>query len=474
MSSFVGRDREMGVLEAELEEARRTGHGRFVWMRGRRRVGKSRLVQELCDRVGCRYCFYQAPRRPRPDALADFVDAVEESDLAAADAFEGASYDSWPAALRAAVQGATASDPAILVIDELPYLTELDLGFTADLQKAWDRTLETSPVVLICIGSDVRMMETLLGERSPLHGRPTREVRIVPLTPAAVADITAAPTASGAIDRYLVVGGFPLLATSWPRSAGMSEFLAEALADDQTPFATTALRIMASEFERDLQARRVIEAIGHGETSYSRIQSRSGVRGNTLTAALDVLVGGKRLVSKELPYAAPPAKTAAKYTIVDPYLRFWLRFVGPHVDELSRGRPDLVVARIVRDWNAFRGRAVEPLVREALERLLADPELSERLGDARHVGSWWRRDHSVEVDLVGGDAPHPRTIGFLGSVKWRESEPFTASDLRELVQGRAAVPGAEAAKLVAVSRAGVDDDATADAAFGPAELLGAW
>ena len=53
MPSFVGRDRELGVLEAELEEARRTGRGRFVWMRGRRRVGKSRLVQELCDRADC-------------------------------------------------------------------------------------------------------------------------------------------------------------------------------------------------------------------------------------------------------------------------------------------------------------------------------------------------------------------------------------------------------------------------------------
>jgi hypothetical protein len=34
----------------------------------------------------------------------------------------------------------------------------------------------------------------------------------------------------------------------------LREFLEQALADDQTPFATTALRIMASEFERGLQA----------------------------------------------------------------------------------------------------------------------------------------------------------------------------------------------------------------------------
>ncbi len=474
MNSFVGRASELAELGSELDLVRHTGRARFVWMRGRRRVGKSRLMQELCDRSRARYCFYQAPRRPRPDALAGFVEAVRESGLAAADAFQGASYDSWPAALRAAAQGLTPADPAIVVIDELPYLTELDPGFAADLQKAWDRTLEASPILLVCVGSDVRMMETLVGERSPLHGRPTREMRIAPLSPAAVAGITHAPGAAEAIDRYLVVGGFPLLAASWPRSAGLREFLADALRDDQTPFATTALRIMASEFERELQARKVIEAIGHGETAYSRIQSRSGVKGNTLTAALEVLVEAKRLVARELPYAAPPGRTAAKYTVIDPYLRFWLRFVGPHIAELSRGRPDLAIERIMRDWSAYRGRAVEPVVREGLERLLADTALSERLDGARHVGSWWRRDHAVEVDLVGGDAPEPTKIGFVGSVKWRESEPLSAPELRGLARHRAVVPGAEAAKLVAVSRAGLADDVAADAAFGPEELLGAW
>ncbi len=464
----------MIVLGRELERVRDSGRARFVWMRGRRRVGKSRLVQEFCNQAQARYCFYQAPRRPRPEALADFVEAARESTLVAADAYADVSYNSWPAALRGAAQGVTPSDPAIIVIDELPYLTELDPGFAADLQKSWDRRLEAAPVLLVCIGSDVRMMEDLVSERSPLHGRPTRELRVAPLNPAAVGSITGAPSAAEAIDRYLVVGGSPLLAASWPGSAGMREFLEGALCDDQTPFATTALRIMASEFKHGLQAAKVIEAIGSGEAAYSRIQSRSGVKGNTLTDSLAVLVEAKGLVIKELPYAVPPGRTAARYTVVDPYLRFWLRFVGPHMAELSRGRPDLVIDRIMRDWSAFRGRAVEPVVREALERMLADTRLSKRLGSARHVGSWWRRDHAVEVDLIGGDSPTPTKIGFVGSIKWHEADPFAAGELRELVESQAHVSGAAGAKLVAVSRTGLEDGIAPDATFGPAELLAAW
>lgn len=472
--SFVGREAELTALKAEFDLVRRGEGGRFVWARGRRRAGKSRLAQELCDRVGAPYAFYQAPRRPKGQAIAAFAEAIARSTLPAAAAFAGASYESWPAALRAAAQGIDPARPAILVIDELPYLAEFDSGFTADLQQAWDRALEGAPLLLICIGSDVRMMESLVGERSPLHGRPTMELRVAPLNPAEVARLTAAPDARAAFDRYLIVGGFPLLAASWPKNAKPLTFLRKALADDQTPFATTALRIMASEFAGELQVTKVIDAIGHGEVAYSRIQARSGVKGNTLNDALEVLVGRKGLVARELPYSAPLGKKAPRYTVVDPYLRFWLRFVGPHMDELSRGRSDLVIERIERDWGAYRGRAVEPLVRASIERLLDDPALRRKLGDARHAGSWWRRDHSIEVDLVGGDRPDPEKIGFVGSIKWREREPFSAADLDALARARTQVPGGETAKLVAASRSGFEADLDADATFGPDELLAAW
>lgn len=474
MASFVGRTDELEQLSAELAQVRATGEGRFVWMRGRRRVGKSRLVQELCDATGSAYCFYQAPRRARDEALRDFTEAVRESSLLAAEGFADATFASWPAALRAAAAGASRDQPAIIVIDELPYLTERDPGFTADLQRAWDRSLERSPVLLVCIGSDVRMMEELVKERSPLHGRPTKEMRVGSLDPAAVAAITGTGEASEAIDRYLIVGGFPLLATLWPSGATLDEFLRLALSDDETPFVTTAERIMASELRADLQARKVIEAIGHGESSHGRIQSRSGVKGNTLTDALQVLIEAKRLVVRALPYAVPPGRTAATYSIADPYLRFWLRFVGPHGAELSRGRSDLVVERVLRDWSTYRGHAVEPLVRAALERLLVDERLAGVLGGARHVGGYWTRTHEVEVDLVGGDAPLPTTIGFVGSVKWHESDAFSAGEAAALTEHRTRVPGAAGAKLLVVSRTGVDPKVEVDAVLGPDALLAAW
>lgn len=103
-----------------------------------------------------------------------------------------------------------------------------------------------------------------------------------------------------------------------------------------------------------------------------------------------------------------------------------------------------------------------------------DNDFSAALGGARNVGSYWTRTHDVEVDLVGGDAPDPSKIGFVGSVKWHETEPFTARDADALVAHRARGPGGAGAKLLAVSRTGIAPGTDVDLVLGPAELLAAW
>jgi hypothetical protein len=78
-------------------------------------------------------------------------------------------------------------------------------------------------VLLACVGSDVRMMEELVEGAIAAARRPTLEVLLQPLSVPAVAQITGARDSSEAIDRYLVVGGFPLLAARWPRGASMHD-----------------------------------------------------------------------------------------------------------------------------------------------------------------------------------------------------------------------------------------------------------
>jgi hypothetical protein len=91
----------------------------------------------------------------------------------------------------------------------------------------------------------------------------------------------------------------------------------------------------------------------------------------------------------------------------------------------------------------------------------------------RGQSSPWTRNNKVEVDLVGGNGLQPTEIAFVGSIKWHERERFTAQERRALAGHRAAVPGAVDARLVIVSRTGIDDDVEA-LVLGPDEIVDAW
>ncbi|WP_246486650.1 DUF234 domain-containing protein [Kribbella qitaiheensis] len=212
----------------------------------------------------------------------------------------------------------------------------------------------------------------------------------------------------------------------------------------------------------------VLRAIGTGERKFTNIaRAAGGISHSTLTRALDLLID-KGVVAAELPLSLRPSKER-RYRIADPYLRFWLAFVDSHMAEIERLRGDLTLARIRAGWMSWRGRAVEPLVRESLARILPVADLPA----APVVGAYWTRSNDVEIDLVGADRePAAKKLHFVGSIKWLEQKQFDSHDLAALQKHRAALTD-DPVPLVAVSRSGVSCQGL-QAAFGPTELLAAW
>lgn len=466
MTGFVGRANELRVLRGHLQTVKETGEGVFLSVRGRRQVGKSRLVEEFLRTANAPSAFFTAAKgASSTDEMGGFGTEVGSSLLEAAPLFAGVTFERWEPALR--LLASNASKPSIVVIDELPFLVEADPTLEGVLQRVWDRHLSRVPILLIAVGSDLSIMEMLGGYDRPLYQR-MREMVIEPFTVVETAE-TLGLGAADAFDTHLVLGGFPTLADAWHGPKRLSSFLKTQLADSTSPLVVVGERILNAEFPPGLQARDVLEVIGAGETTFATIGRRSGINQGSLTRTLQVLADDKRVVAVDRPLSGRPSRNAL-YRVADPYLRFWLRFIGPNIELLLRSRGDLLAARIAEQWSDYRGRAVEPLVRASVERLFPD----ERFGPARHVGSYWTRTGDVEVDLVGGREPHaPSPVAFVGSIKWRERSPFDRRDLAGLAAARPRVPGAENALMVGVSRAGFTTE-DLDVVLGPEELLAAW
>lgn len=470
MDSFIGRERELGLLKAALDRVRGGGlagrPGRAMLIRGRRRVGKSRLVEEFVERAEVPYLFFTAEGQSSAEADIElFVQAITESTLPGARRVVGLRADNWPAAFRLLATAVEGDQPSVVVMDEMPYLVRNDPGFEGALQRAFDRVLARLPVLLLGIGSDISMMEALNAYGRPFHQRAT-EMVVNSLTPRDVAEALSLPAAR-ALDAYLVSGGLPLILDEWPEGATVAEYLRTAVRDPTSALIVSGERSIAAEFPDEAYARQVLRAIGTGEQSFTGILKATAIPKTTLLRALELLAD-KRIVSPCLPLSTK-ASQQTRYLIADAHLRFWLAFLGRYLAEIERGRGDLTLARIEKTWTTWRGLAVEPVIRDAISRLVGD-----QVPMAEVVGSYWTRSDDLQIDLVGADRePVAKQIYFVGSIKWRDNRPFGQQDLAELHRQRSMLPGAsETTPLVAVTRDGAP---LADVHLLTAEdLLEAW
>jgi uncharacterized protein len=477
---FVGRTAELTMLRKRLDRVASSGAGVAVTIRGRRQVGKSRLVQEFCDRSGTRYLFSTAARGVPPvEAVTAFSRELRESSLPAdPELVPILDNGSWADAFR--VLAAVLPDaPSVVVLDELPWLAEQDAAFDGTLQAAWDRLLAARPVLLLLLGSDIHMMERLTGYDRPFFGRSDAMV-LGPLTLADTADTLGLDSAD-AIDAQLVCGGLPGILRSWPRGTPALQFLREECADPAAPVFSVPESTLLAEFPAPDQARRVIEAVGSGDRTQANIAAsaggaRGGVPSGSLSPLLRRLVNEKRVLAADEPLSVRPGRPAL-YRVADSNLRLYLAALRAAQEQARRGRPEGGFRLVERRWAAWRGRAVEPLVRESLELAASSGGLP--WPEAEAVGGWWNRQFDPEVDLVGVDrAPVAGRVFFAGSVKWMAG-PFDHHDLGDLAVSSTAVPGfvPGSSGLAVVSLSGTArglDTRAVDLVWGPDDVLGAW
>ncbi|MFF5099619.1 MULTISPECIES: ATP-binding protein [Actinosynnema] len=479
MAGFVGRTAELRLLSKRLDRVSGSGEGAAVAVRGRRQVGKSRLVQEFCDRADVPYFYFAATKGASPvESVTGFLAELADSSLAAAADVSPPSgvTGGWADAFRV-LASALPERPSIVVLDEVPWLAEQDEVFGGALQTAWDRLWSRRPVLLVLLGSDLHMMERLTAYDRPFYGRADNLV-LGPLNPAEVGTALGLEAAE-AIDAHLVTGGLPGIVRSWAHAVPPAEFLRQECEDPAAPLFSVPESALMAEFPAPDQARRVVEAIGGDSRTHANIAAAAGsshgqVPSGTLSPLLRKLAEEKRVLAVDHPLSTVAGKPAL-HRVADSNLRFYLSIGRAVQEQARRGRPQTGRRVLERQWTTWRGRAVEPLVREALEIAGQAGELP--WPETAVVGGWWNRQHNPEIDLVGADrTPVAGRIDFAGSVKWIGT-PFDRHDLTALRRGALEIPGYEAGRcgLAVVSLSGEDlGGEEVDLLWGAGDVMNCW
>lgn len=419
---FVDRQRELQVLDAFYARvSSRAGQAAaLLILYGRRRVGKTSLLSHWLNQRGIKNTlFWTATTHGAAYQLRDFSQALTSLDPRfKAPPTEDFRFRSWEAALEYLGELASLSPtPLLVIVDEFTHLVRSEPALVSVIQKVWDHQLSKLPNFrLVLTGSLVGLMEReVLSSQAPLYGRATTLLRLRPLPFGTLTEIFPEWSPDERVAAYAVCGGIPAYLTLFVRAGGFTKGLRdECLTSGGVMLADPAL-LLHDQLHEPYIYESVLSVIASGFHTWSHIATMAGVTEGSLGHYLKTLQA-LEMVERRDPVLARTGGRKGRYFVRDPFLRFYYRFIVPHITAIERGDLSRVLKTIGEDLRAFIGTYIfEELCREwvAIE------------GEAgafgflpETVGAFWtgQRGKAVQLDVVAASRREKRL--FIGEAKW--------------------------------------------------------
>src|SRR5579872_1557361 len=246
---------------------------------GRRRQGKSFLLQEMAQQTGGLY--FAATEATEAESLRLLADAL----LAHTRQPIESPFRDWNDAIRYFFHAFT-DEPHLVVIDEFPFLSKVSPALPSIIQRELGPggAGHASSVRLILCGSAMSFMGHLLAGRAPLRGRAGLELVIQPFRYRDAAAFWEITDPHQAILMHSVVGGTPAYRREFVRGdapSGPDDFtpwLLRTVLNPQTPLFREARYLLAEETDIREPAlyHSVLAAIATGSTTNGAIASYIG------------------------------------------------------------------------------------------------------------------------------------------------------------------------------------------------------
>ena len=369
---FVGREAELKALEDLYGEDR----FQFVPITGRRRVGKTRLIEEFI--------------KDKPSVMFKAVPGSESMNLSLFN--ELVSGDSDPLRLDRILWRAeerSSGGRLIVVIDEYPNLVEDARHNSGLINNFIEAVKDTSRLFLILCGSSMSIMESeVMGKKSPLYGRRTGQIRLRPFDFETSLEMLKGFEIADAVVIYGLVGGIPYYLEQFDPGRSIEDNIRDRYLDPFGVIAGEPELMFLTEFRKPATYYAVIHAISKGRRTPSEIGQITGMKRDMVSHVLGrlVLLG---FVEKDEPFGRGGTKDL-HYIVKDRLLASYFRFVYPVQGNGSDSEVEAVFSYMSDNLNQYLGHVFEDICAEFV-----------RKHGYSKVGRWWKGP--VEIDIVASN-----------------------------------------------------------------------
>ena len=388
---FIGREREL----ASLRQLYNSDKFEFVVLYGRRRVGKTALINHFID--GKKAIYFMGVESNAKQNLENFSKGIIEY----ASGIEAeTSFASFQAALEAVFR-LSENERIVLAIDEYPYVARASKSLASTLQLLIDKYKDCSKLMLILCGSSMSYMEDhVLAYKAPLYGRRTAQIKLQPFDFEETCRYFGSFSTEEKALAYGIVGGTPQYLLQMNDRLSIEENVKNTYLNPTSSLYEEPTNLLKQEVREPAIYTAIITAIATGASRMSEISGKVGEDTNVCSTYLKNLVA-LGIVQKETPYGEKASKRSI-YSIDDNMFRFWYRFVPENASMIARGAADLVYKRIEPHLPAYMGKVFEEICKQHLWKLLLSGKSPVEFTS---LGRWWGNDpvhkRQAEIDIMG-------------------------------------------------------------------------
>lgn len=331
MCEIIGRKKEI----AELNRYYHSGRAEFVAVYGRRRVGKTFLIDEVFhDNMIFHHTGLSPYDRQRKISLKDQLQNFYFSLLR--HGMENiAQPKSWMEAfflLEKFLDTCDNGSRQVVFIDELPWMDTARSGFLTALEAFWNGWGNTrhNLLLIVCGSATSWMLDNLINNKGGLYGRLTGEMKLSSFTLKECEDFYKSRGISmsryNIAQAYMIMGGIPFYMNFFNPSYSLAQNVDALFFARNAKLGDEFERLFNSIFDNAEDCMKIIRCLGARHAGYTRkeIVEKTQLNPNgDFTKMLRALIASDFII-KYVPFGV--SRREEHYKLTDSFCWFWLHF----------------------------------------------------------------------------------------------------------------------------------------------------
>ncbi len=398
---FHGRKRELDVLLHAIN--RKTAN--LIVLKGRRRIGKTRLLDELVKHVKKAYFFAGIAPTVKTTAQSQREEFARQ--LSRVLRIPPVKADDW-GDLFWFLAEESKSGQVLIMFDEITWMGSEDPDFLGKLKNAWDTYFKKNPecTVVICGSMSVWIEDNILSSTGFL-GRPTLDMTLkeLPLNKCVEFWDGKRLSAYELLKFLSITGGVPRYLELIDPNLTAERNIQQLCFSSNGVLFQEFEKIFSDLFNKrsDIYKKIMITLVDRGKSQAEIIQSLRMIKSGRFGSYLnDLVLSG--FIRQTYTWSIKTGKESkiSQYRISDNYSRFYLKYISPQRHRIALGAYQDVSLSTLPNWHSILGLQFESVVINNRNILLSLLNLKNEdvLYDGPYFQSTTQRQAGCQIDYL--------------------------------------------------------------------------